>query len=120
MKRLIKLTLMVAIAIGTGVGIAMAYTTHQINGTNVVIRGTFANEGIFDVDGDTNISNEIILYMSPNFSGLTSDNASVARAEILIQRDSSTDDDADAWIRGSGGGEVRADRNGDVIITLGS
>ena len=113
---------MVAIAIGTGVGIAAAYTTHEIWGTQIGVWGG-RNWAFFDTDGNMNENDdEVIFYLNPTYGGLVTDLYGQARAEIVVERTGTTPStyQASARIKGSGGGEVRADESGDVIITLGS
>ena len=135
MKNTLAITFMLTIAFGSGVSIAMAYSVHGIDdptksfGETVGIWWDGPNEAILDVDGCYlggamgEILNEIYLCVTETEGGLASDAPGTNRAEIMLDRagtgTSSADDEASAWMKGSGGGEVRADETGDVIFTIG-
>ena len=121
MKKTLVVTLMVAIAFGTAVGIVMAYSPHQLHGAVVQIWGSGPNEAIIDISGEINeTDDEAFFQMTPAKGGFATDSAGTGRAEIIINRPLITNDDASAWLKGSGGGEVRVDEVGGVVIKLGT
>ena len=119
MKRALKLALMVAIAMGAGIGVTMAVSNHDINNPTVKFRTGVENWAFLDVNTDSNIEDEVVMHLSLTRGEFATNKGAEPRSQIAVER-LGTGDDAKAWLKGSGGGEVRADEKGNVIILLGN
>lgn len=133
---LLALGVVGGLAIGTGVVLAWGPNypdgTSAISGSNVRMYGFDQHDFVIDTDNDSNHHNEVVLYLWHMKGGISGGQGTHVgnqvfedRAEIMVYRhgehttSTNTNEEADAWIQSSGNARVRAQSDGDVVITLG-
>jgi hypothetical protein len=102
---------------------AAAYSWKIATNAETYIWGGDVHTVVIDPSGQTSgYSNKSFFYTDyyPGYSwaGMTTDPATENRAEVWVRREENgSNDNASAWMRGSGGAEVRASYTGDATMS---